>query len=39
LNGAITPTTPTGTRSAKLSLGFSLGRSSPYGRDGSVAAS
>jgi hypothetical protein len=39
LNGAITPTTPTGTRSAKLSRGCSLGISSPYGRDGSVAAS
>ena len=29
LNGAITPTTPTGTRSAKLSRGCSLGSSSP----------
>jgi acyl-CoA reductase-like NAD-dependent aldehyde dehydrogenase len=29
LNGAMTPTTPTGTRSAKLSRGFSLGSSSP----------
>ena len=29
LNGAITPTTPAGTRSAKLSRGFSLGISSP----------
>src|ERR1700722_11639345 len=33
LNGAITPTTPTGTRSAKLSRGFSLGSSSPTGRE------
>jgi hypothetical protein len=29
LNGAITPTTPTGTRSAKLRCGDSLGSSSP----------
>ena len=29
LNGAITPTTPAGTRSAKLSRGCSLGSSSP----------
>ena len=35
----MTPTTPTGTRSAKLRCGCSLGSSSPYGRDGSVAAS
>src|ERR1035438_5425134 len=39
LNGEITPTTPTGTRSAQLSRGDSLGSTSPSGREGSVAAS
>jgi hypothetical protein len=39
LNGAITPTTPTGECCAQLIRGASLGSSSPYGRPGRVAAS
>ena len=39
LNGAITPTTPTGTRRARLSRGIEERSSSPYGADASAAAS
>jgi hypothetical protein len=35
--GAMTPVTPTGTRSANESRGCSLGSSSPEGRDGKGA--
>ena len=39
LNGAMTPTTPTGIRRARLSRCCSDGMISPSGREGSVAAS
>jgi hypothetical protein len=39
LNGAMTATTPAGTRRTMLSRGASLGSSSPCDRDGSAAAS
>jgi hypothetical protein len=39
LNGAMTPTTPAGTRRTMLSRGTELGNSSPFDRDGSAAAS
>ena len=39
LKGAITPTTPAGTRREKLSRGISLRRISPVGCDASAAAS
>ena len=39
LNGAMTPTTPTGTRRAMLSRGFIDRSSSPYGAEASAAAS
>lgn len=39
LNGAMTPTTPAGTRRAKDSRGAEVRSSSPYGCDGSAEAS
>nr|BFE82860.1 hypothetical protein GCM10020093_054610 [Planobispora longispora] len=39
LNGAITPTTPTGTRRARLSRRRAVGRISPGGWEASAAAS
>jgi hypothetical protein len=39
LNGAMTPTTPTGNRRAKLSLGNGVLRTSPKGSEHSPAAS
>ncbi len=39
LNGAITPTTPTGSRRARLSRGWAERSSSPYGAEASADAS
>ncbi len=39
LNGAMTPTTPAGTRQARLSRGCAVGRTCPVAREASAAAS
>jgi len=39
LNGEMTPTTPTGSRRTRLSLGFALGMTSPMAWEASAAAS